>query len=124
MSYAKRGAKLVQERSVRLVQVRAAPQRSVSVGQRASAVHGRCAVVHGPPGARAYDVLLWRFEKGVLTRCTGGILVFSPPSIIEGAQIDEIFRTVAEVLRETAGRSLSSARKKAGASRAGRSLTR
>ena len=47
LSYAQRGAKLVQERGVRLVQVRAAPQRSVLIGQRASAVHGRCAFVHG-----------------------------------------------------------------------------
>ncbi|CAE6707851.1 hypothetical protein R75461_01428 [Paraburkholderia nemoris] len=47
VSYAQRGAKLVQEWGVRLVQVRAAPQRSVSIGQRASAVHGRCAFVHG-----------------------------------------------------------------------------
>ncbi|MFM0273791.1 hypothetical protein [Paraburkholderia aspalathi] len=39
---------------MRLVQVRAAPQRSVLIGQRASAVHGGCAVVHGRalPGLR------------------------------------------------------------------------
>jgi beta-alanine--pyruvate transaminase len=41
------------------------------------------------------------FQKGVLTRYTGDILAFSPPLIIEEEQIDEIFATVAEVLRET-----------------------
>ncbi|MFM0499321.1 hypothetical protein PQQ95_02715 [Paraburkholderia caffeinilytica] len=35
------GATLVQEQGARLVQVRAAPQRSVSIGQRAWAVHNR-----------------------------------------------------------------------------------
>jgi beta-alanine--pyruvate transaminase len=55
----------------------------------------------GAPGARAYDVFVRCFEKGVLTRYTGDILAFSPPLIIEEVQIDEIFRTVAEVLKET-----------------------
>ena len=48
----------------------------------------------GAPGARAYDVFVRCFEKGVLTRYTGDILVFSPPLIIEEAQIDEIFKAV------------------------------
>ncbi|MFM0495795.1 omega-aminotransferase AptA [Paraburkholderia caledonica] len=55
----------------------------------------------GAPGARAYDVFVRCFQKGVLTRYTGDILAFSPPLIIEEEQIDEIFATVAEVLRET-----------------------
>jgi beta-alanine--pyruvate transaminase len=55
----------------------------------------------GAPGARAYDVFVRSFQKGVLTRYTGDILAFSPPLIIEEEQIDEIFATVAEVLRET-----------------------
>ncbi|SHK84914.1 aspartate aminotransferase family protein [Paraburkholderia terricola] len=55
----------------------------------------------GAPGARAYDVFVRCFEKGVLTRYTGDILAFSPPLIIEEAQIEEIFATVGEVLRET-----------------------
>jgi beta-alanine--pyruvate transaminase len=33
------------------------------------------------------------FEKGVLTRYTGDILAFSPPLIIEEAQIDEIVQS-------------------------------
>ncbi|CAE6871546.1 Beta-alanine--pyruvate aminotransferase [Paraburkholderia domus] len=55
----------------------------------------------GAPGARAYDVFVKCFEKGVLTRYTGDILAFSPPLIVEEAQIEEIFGTVGEVLRET-----------------------
>ncbi|KXU89345.1 hypothetical protein CI15_09995 [Paraburkholderia monticola] len=39
------------------------------------------------------------YEKA---RYTGDILAFSPPLIIEEAQIEEIFETVAQVLRETA----------------------
>ncbi|MEM5389075.1 aspartate aminotransferase family protein [Paraburkholderia phymatum] len=54
----------------------------------------------GAPGARAYDVFVRCFQKGVLTRYTGDILAFSPPLIIDEAQIDELFRTVAEVLKE------------------------
>jgi beta-alanine--pyruvate transaminase len=56
----------------------------------------------GAPGTRAYDVFVRCYEKGVLARYTGDILAFSPPLIIEEAQIDEIFETVAQVLRETA----------------------
>ncbi|SEI85549.1 aspartate aminotransferase family protein [Paraburkholderia diazotrophica] len=54
----------------------------------------------GAPGARAYDVFVRCFQKGVLTRYTGDILAFSPPLIIDEAQIDELFRTVAEILKE------------------------
>ncbi|WP_408493654.1 aminotransferase class III-fold pyridoxal phosphate-dependent enzyme [Paraburkholderia sediminicola] len=54
----------------------------------------------GAPGARAYDVFVRCYEKGVLTRYTGDILAFSPPLIVEEAQLEEIFGTVAEVLRE------------------------
>ncbi|MPW17462.1 aminotransferase class III-fold pyridoxal phosphate-dependent enzyme [Paraburkholderia sp. CNPSo 3157] len=54
----------------------------------------------GAPGARAYDVFVRCFQKGVLTRYTSDILAFSPPLIIDEAQIDELFRTVAEVLKE------------------------
>ena len=56
----------------------------------------------GAPGARAYDAFVRCYEKGVLTRYTGDILAFSPPLIVEEAQIEEIFATVGEVLKETA----------------------
>ncbi|QBQ98287.1 aspartate aminotransferase family protein [Paraburkholderia pallida] len=54
----------------------------------------------GAPGARAYEVFVRCYEKGVLTRYTGDILAFSPPLIVDEAQIEEIFSTVALVLRE------------------------
>jgi beta-alanine--pyruvate transaminase len=56
----------------------------------------------GAPGARAYDVFVRCYEKGVLTRYTADILAFSPPLIVEEAQIEEIFATVGEVLKDTA----------------------
>ncbi|HTJ91768.1 MAG TPA: aspartate aminotransferase family protein [Pararobbsia sp.] len=56
----------------------------------------------GKPGARGFDVFVKCFEKGVLVRCTGDILAFSPPLIVNEAQIDHLFGTVAEAIRETA----------------------
>ena len=56
----------------------------------------------GAPGARAYDVFVKCFEKGLLVRYTGDILAFSPPLIASEAQISEIFDTVGKVLREVA----------------------
>jgi beta-alanine--pyruvate transaminase len=55
----------------------------------------------GAPGARAYDVFVNCYQKGVLTRYTGDILAFSPPLIIDEAQIGELFDVVAQVLRQT-----------------------
>ncbi|MGF6777151.1 aspartate aminotransferase family protein [Paraburkholderia sp. GAS334] len=52
----------------------------------------------GAPGARAYEAFVKCFEAGVLVRFTGDILAFSPPLIVEEAQIDRIFSTVREVL--------------------------
>jgi beta-alanine--pyruvate transaminase len=54
----------------------------------------------GAPGARAYDVFVRCYQKGVMIRYTGDILAFSPPLIVEEGQIDEIFTTVAQVLKE------------------------
>ncbi|WP_019998138.1 omega-aminotransferase AptA [Aureimonas ureilytica] len=44
----------------------------------------------GAPGARAYDVFVDCFEKGLLIRVTGDIIALSPPLIIEREQIGEI----------------------------------
>ena len=52
----------------------------------------------GAPGARAYEAFVKCFEAGVLIRFTGDILAFSPPLIIDDAQIDRIFSTVREAL--------------------------
>jgi len=54
----------------------------------------------GEPGARAHEVFVKCFEKGVLLRYTADILAFSPPLIINRDEIGRIFSTVREVLRE------------------------
>jgi beta-alanine--pyruvate transaminase len=56
----------------------------------------------GKPGARAFDVFLKCFERGVLVRVTGDTVALSPPLIIEEAQIGQIVETLAEAIRETA----------------------
>ena len=55
--------------------------------------------IPGKPGARAFDVYLRCFEKGLLVRQTGDILALSPPLIVERTHIDQIFGTLAEVLK-------------------------
>ena len=52
----------------------------------------------GAPGARGYAALVKCFEAGVLVRYTGDTLAFSPPLIVEKAQIERIFDTVRKVL--------------------------
>jgi beta-alanine--pyruvate transaminase len=56
----------------------------------------------GAAGARAYEVFLRCFEAGVLVRYTGDILAFSPPLIVDEQQIDQIFSTVRDALRQVA----------------------
>ncbi|WP_118183607.1 aspartate aminotransferase family protein [Paraburkholderia phosphatilytica] len=52
----------------------------------------------GAPSARAYETFVKCFEAGLLVRFTGDILAFSPPLIVDEAQIDRIFGTVRDVL--------------------------
>jgi beta-alanine--pyruvate transaminase len=54
----------------------------------------------GKPSARAFEAFLACYEKGVLIRTTGDIIALSPPLIVEKSHIDEIFGTIAEVLRK------------------------
>jgi len=54
--------------------------------------------IPGKPGARAFDVYLKAFEKGVLIRQTGDIIALSPPLIVERTHIDQIFGMLSEVL--------------------------
>jgi beta-alanine--pyruvate transaminase len=54
----------------------------------------------GKPGARAFDAFLKCYERGLLIRTTGDIIALSPPLILEKAHIDEIFGTLAAVLKE------------------------
>ncbi|SAL81109.1 omega amino acid--pyruvate transaminase [Caballeronia arvi] len=56
----------------------------------------------GAMGARGYEVFLKCFEAGVLVRYTGDILAFSPPLIVDEKQIDQIFSTVRDALRDVA----------------------
>ena len=51
------------------------------------------------PGSRGYAALVKCFEAGVLVRYTGDTLAFSPPLIVEKAQIDRIAETVRQVLQ-------------------------
>ena len=53
----------------------------------------------GKPGTRAYEVFTKCFERGVLVRQTADIIAMSPPLIVEPAQIEQMFSTLAEVLR-------------------------
>jgi beta-alanine--pyruvate transaminase len=53
----------------------------------------------GAAGKRGYEALVRCFEKGLLIRTTGDIIALSPPLIIEQAQIERIFSTIAEVLK-------------------------
>jgi beta-alanine--pyruvate transaminase len=54
----------------------------------------------GAPGERAYNRFVKCFEKGLLVRQTGDIIALSPPLIIEKNQIDELFETFTDVLKD------------------------
>jgi beta-alanine--pyruvate transaminase len=54
----------------------------------------------GAPGARAYEVFLKAYEKGLLVRFTGDIIALSPPLIIESSQIKELVGILAETLKQ------------------------
>ena len=56
----------------------------------------------GRPTARAYDVFVRCYEKGVLVRTTGDIVALSPPLVIERGQIDELCETIGGALKEAA----------------------
>ena len=54
----------------------------------------------GAPGARAYEIFVKAFEKGILIRMTGDIIALSPPLIVEPAQIDQLVTTLRELIKE------------------------
>ena len=56
----------------------------------------------GAPGARAYDVFVDCFQKGLLIRVTGDIIALSPPLIIEREQIGELVSILGDALRRAA----------------------
>jgi len=55
----------------------------------------------GKPGARAFNVFLRCFEKGLLIRTTGDIIALSPPLIISESQIDELVDILGGALRDS-----------------------
>ena len=57
--------------------------------------------IPGQPSKRALDAFLRAYEKGLLIRTTGDIIALSPPLSLTKAHIDEIFGTLAAVLKET-----------------------
>ena len=56
----------------------------------------------GKPGARAFEVFLKCFERGVMVRQTGDVIAMSPPLIIQSKQIARLVETLGAVIRETA----------------------
>lgn len=56
----------------------------------------------GAVGARAMEAFHRAFDAGLLIRVTGDIIALSPPLMISAEQIDDMFGTLAEVLRQTA----------------------
>jgi beta-alanine--pyruvate transaminase len=55
----------------------------------------------GSPGARAYEVFVKAFEKGMLIRVTGDIIALSPPLIVEPKHIDQLVTTLRDLLATT-----------------------
>lgn len=55
--------------------------------------------IAGAPTKRAFNAFLEAYDRGLLIRTTGDIIALSPPLIIEKNQIDEIFGTLASILK-------------------------
>lgn len=53
----------------------------------------------GKPGARAMEIHVDCFKRGILIRVTGDIIALSPPLIIEREQIDQLIGALGEALR-------------------------
>jgi beta-alanine--pyruvate transaminase len=51
------------------------------------------------PGARAYDVFVDCFKKGLLIRVTGDVIALSPPLIVEKEQIDTIVSVIGDAIK-------------------------
>jgi len=56
----------------------------------------------GAPGKRAFETFVACYERGLLIRVTGDTIALSPPLIVDENQIDQIFTTLAEVLKTLA----------------------
>ncbi len=58
--------------------------------------------IDGAPTKRAFQAFLDAYEKGLLIRTTGDIIALSPPLIISKGQIEHLFDTLADVLKNLA----------------------
>lgn len=58
------------------------------------------APIEGKPGQRAQQVHKACLKAGCLIRASGDTMLLSPPLIIEDAQMEQLFSTLAKVLRE------------------------
>ncbi|MCX5497739.1 aspartate aminotransferase family protein [Kaistia dalseonensis] len=56
--------------------------------------------IPGAPTKRAFSAFLKAFESNVMIRTTGDIIALSPPLIIEKSHIDQLFGTLANVLKQ------------------------
>jgi beta-alanine--pyruvate transaminase len=56
----------------------------------------------GAPAARAYEIFVKAFERGILIRTTGDTIALSPPLIVEAEQIDQLVTTLRELIKEVA----------------------
>ncbi len=56
----------------------------------------------GAPGARAYDVFVDCFRRGLLVRYTGDIIALSPPLIVEREHIASMVATLGEAIERVA----------------------
>jgi beta-alanine--pyruvate transaminase len=54
------------------------------------------------PGARAYEVMVDCFNRGLVARVTGDIIAMSPPLIVERSQIDEMVNILGDAIKRTA----------------------
>ncbi|HEV8332350.1 MAG TPA: aspartate aminotransferase family protein [Steroidobacteraceae bacterium] len=55
----------------------------------------------GAPGARAYEIFVKAFEKGILIRTTGDTIALSPPLIVEPAHLDQLVTTLGQLIKES-----------------------
>lgn len=52
----------------------------------------------GAPATRAYDVMRACWARGVMVRCAGDTIAFSPPLIVSSEEIDQMFAVTREAL--------------------------
>lgn len=54
----------------------------------------------GAPGARAWEAMKRAWDAGIMVRVTGDIIALSPPFIISEGEIDQLFTTLADILKD------------------------